>query len=362
MPSSIAAAVRTLDQAIPTSKAASWDAVGLQVGDLDANCETVAVCHEVTDEVVGSARDAGVDLLISYHPLLLSPARTFVSGASPGGRAHRLATDGISLYVVHTAYDVAAGGCADALADAIGLEDPVGFGPNWPPDSAKIVTFVPESSLAVVTGAMAGAGGGDIGGYSECSFAVAGTGSYRPGAGTDPSAGTIGELSHDPEMRVEMIAPAGKVDAVVAALVEAHPYDEAAFDVFSARSNAGFVGRIGGFAGTLGELRDRLGEALRTPVKMAGRAATPVERVAVVPGSGASMIGAAAAAGADVLVTGDVSHHRANEALNRGVFVLDAGHAATERPGIARLYSLVSRLFDGAVDLTHLDPSPWEAD
>ena len=86
----------------------------------------------------------------------------------------------------------------------------------------------------------------------------------------------------------------------------------------------------------------------------------PVRRVAVVPGAGSELMGAAAAAGADVLVTGDVSHHRAHEALGRGLAVIDAGHAATERPGVAKLYSLISEMFNNTIDLTHMDPSPWE--
>lgn len=63
--------------------------------------------------------------------------------------------------------------------------------------------------------------------------------------------------------------------------------------------------------------------------------ATPIEgkqiaRVAVCSGSGASMIGAAALAGADVLVCGDVKHHNFQEALERNIAIIDATHYATE--------------------------------
>ena len=72
------------------------------------------------------------------------------------------------------------------------------------------------------------------------------------------------------------------------------------------------------------------------------------------PGSGSSYIGAAAAAGADVLVTGDVSHHRMVEASDRGLSIIDAGHVATERPGMRRLYDLVAGIVPEAVNLTDL--------
>lgn len=360
MSRTVAAAIRDLDQAIPLAKAASWDAVGLQVGDPTASATSIGVCHEPSAAAITEAAEAGCDLLVAYHPLIFSPLRALVAGRSVAGRAFALASRGVALYVVHTAFDVADGGCADALADALGLADVHGFGPNWPSDSAKVVTFLPAEAAAAVAAAMATAGAGDVGGYSECSFSVEGFGSYRPGEGTEPLVGTIGELAREAEVRIEMNAPEGRVDAVVAALVAAHPYDEPAFDVYSARANSGFVGRVGTFSGSLGQLQRLTAEVLGSPVRRAGGSAKDTLRVAVVPGSGSSLIAAAGAAGADVLVTGDVSHHRANEAVERSIAVLDAGHAATERPGIARLYSLVSNMFDGTIDLTHLDPSPWE--
>lgn len=362
MTSTVAQVVTQLDQAVPLSKAASWDAVGLQVGDSSANVATVGVCHEASAEAIAAAIGAGCDLLVAYHPLLFTPLRTVVAGDSAAGRAFELARAGVALYVVHTAFDVAEGGCADALAEALGLSDVSGFGPNWPADSAKIVTFLPSDAAAGVAAAMAAAGAGDVGGYSECSFTVEGHGTFRPGEGTDPVVGADGELSREPEVRIEMNTPQNRVDAVVAALVDMHPYDEPAFDVYTAQANSGFVGRIGSYAGQLGQLQRQAASALSTDVRRAGSSTGEKLRVAVVPGSGTSLIGAAAAAGADVLVTGDVSHHRAHEAVERGMALLDAGHAATERPGIARLYSLVSKMFDDTVDLTHLDPTPWEAE
>lgn len=60
-----------------------------------------------------------------------------------------------------------------------------------------------------------------------------------------------------------------------------------------------------------------------------------VTRVACVGGSGASMIPQAITAGAEVMITGDVSHHDALDALTQGLSVIDAGHYATESPAMA---------------------------
>jgi putative NIF3 family GTP cyclohydrolase 1 type 2 len=155
-----------------------------------------------------------------------------------------------------------------------------------------------------------------------------------------------------------MIAPTGRVDAVVAALVAAHPYEEPAYDVYEVRANAGFIGRVGTVdRTTAGALGERLRASLRCEPRIAG-SDRGVERVAVVPGSGRSFI-AAAAEIADAVITGDVSHHDAQDALGRGLAVIDVGHVPGERPGVARLYALISQLGIPVRNLTELDPDPW---
>ena len=94
--------------------------------------------------------------------------------------------------------------------------------------------------------------------------------------------------------------------------------------------------------------------------RVAGDRTRELHRVAVLPGSGADFTGAAASAGADALVTGDLGHHAAREALDRGLSLIDPGHAATERPGLARLRDWVGSLGVETVDLAGLDPDPWQ--
>jgi dinuclear metal center YbgI/SA1388 family protein len=357
----VAAVLEHLAPAAPPGKAAGWDPVGLQLGDPGASVHRVGVCHEVTAPVVDAARDASIDLLISYHPLLFRPVGRITAGSGPAGRAYSLVRAGVAVAVVHTAFDVAPGGTADALADALNLADQSGFGPAWPSDSVRIVTFVPAGDADAVAAAMADAGAGRIGNYTHCSFRGPGTGVFFPGAGTDPAVGTPGRLETAPEVRLEMVAPRSHEAAVVAALVAAHPYEEPAYDVYERRGDAGMIGRIGSLerAEALEGLAARVGKILGGVVRWAGEGTAPVQRVAVVPGSGGDLIGAAS--GADVLVTGDVKHHAARAALETGMAVIDPGHAATERPGMARLYAAVRAVVEDAVDLTKLDADPWRA-
>ena len=117
-----------LDGKIDLSRAASWDQVGLQIGRPEGQLGAVGVCHEISDDVIAEAARLGVTTIVSYHPLLFTPTTSFVDNASAGGRAFRLATAGISLIVVHTAFDATPGGTADALATALGVNVNASFG------------------------------------------------------------------------------------------------------------------------------------------------------------------------------------------------------------------------------------------
>lgn len=341
-------------------RAAAWDPVGLQLGDPTTEVKRVAVCHEVTEAVVEAVTEGRPDLVVAYHPLLFRPTSHFVAGPTPAGRAWRLVDAGVALVVTHTDFDAAPGGTADALASTIGLVGTVPFGPVTGRDQVKIVTFVPEEAADSVAAVMAAAGAGQIGNYANCSFRAPGEGRFSAGEGSTPAVGRAHETTTAPEVRLEMVAPRGAEDAVVAALVAAHPYEEPAFDVFDSRSNRAFIGRVGEWTGTLGDLVALVGDRLgRSGLRVAGRLDAEMRRVAVIPGSGASFLTSAGQAGADAIVTGDVDHHRAVAAIDSGLGVVDPGHAATESPGMGKLVRLVSGLGVEVVDLTGEGSGPW---
>jgi dinuclear metal center YbgI/SA1388 family protein len=351
----VATILNEIGQAAPWDKSAGWDPVGLQLGDPHGEALTVGVCHEVTEAVVSQVEEIGIDLLVTYHPLIFRPTTRLIAGRSPAGRAYRLIRRGTSLVVIHTNFDVAAGGVADALADALGLIGTTGFGPTDAAELLKVVTFVPTGAGDLVADAMAAAGGGTIGNYSNCSYRGEGVGTFLPGEGSTPAIGTSGALSRESEVRVEMTVAATKRDAVLRALVAAHPYEEPAFDVYPMAGNLGMTGRVGAppQPTDLGGLVDLVAEVLgKKGLRTSGDRARPVGRIAVVPGSGSSFIAAAAATGADALVTGDVAHHRTVEAADRGLAIVDPGHLVTERPGMQRLYDLVAGIVPEAVNLT----------
>src|SRR5690606_22352204 len=99
---------------------------------------------------------------------------------------------------------------------------------------------------------------------------------------------------------IEMVAPISHQEAVIAALVASHPYEEPAFDVYEVRSNHGLIGRVGTFDGSLEDLVEIVGDRLgRSGLRVAGDLSARMERVGVVPGSGGSFVSAARHAKAD---------------------------------------------------------------
>ena len=67
----------------------------------------------------------------------------------------------------------------------------------------------------------------------------------------------------------------------------------------------------------------------------------PVSRVAVLGGGGAGESGAAAAAGADTYLTGDLRHDQLTEAPERGMNLVQGGHFFTENLVCDRIRELL---------------------
>jgi hypothetical protein len=119
---------------------------------------------------------------------------------------------------------------AKALGKVLGGR-PVGPPLDYRP-YVKLVVFVPADALDAVRNAIAAAGAGHIGAYSDCTFAAPGTGTFMPGPGTHPYIGREGELERVEEYRLETILPRWLEHDVVDAMLKAHPYEEVAYDLY----------------------------------------------------------------------------------------------------------------------------------
>lgn len=119
---SLADVVDVLNAQYPPETAEGWDAVGLVCGQPSDGVTRVLFAVDPHPLVVAEALDWGADLVITHHPLLLTP----VHGVSDGWRGdvlHRLIRSNTGLFCAHTNADVAQAGVNDALTAALGIED-----------------------------------------------------------------------------------------------------------------------------------------------------------------------------------------------------------------------------------------------
>lgn len=339
-----------------------WDSVGLVLGDRAAPVRAMHVAVDPTGAVAAEAIAAGAGLLLTHHPLWLGGTERI--DGDRGRTVTALAAAGCALYVAHTNADVAAPGVSDALADAVGL---TGARPLVPQTEQldRWVVHVPRSHTASVLDSMADAGAGRLGNYERCAFVNAGSGTFQPGPAAQPYLGKRGERASVEEDRIEMVAVATLRDAVAAAIRAAHPYEEPSLTVTETRTpSARGIGRIGHLPAPM-PLRvflERLAERLpRTAggIRATGAPDSPVLTIAVAGGSTIEYAAAAAASGADVFVTSDAKHHRAQDAP---LPIVDVAHWAAEWPWTAAVADRLRAAVPGlAVSVSTLVTDPWTA-
>jgi len=337
----------------PLSLAEGWDKVGLLVAGDGREVTRALLAIDVVPEVLDEAKELGAQLVVGYHPLIFKPLER-LDGAS---WQCRVAIDavraGIAVYSPHTALDAVAGGVNDWLLESVAAASGGAVGGVAALVAAasggnthKLVVFVPADSAEAVRDALAAAGAGVIGAYSHCSFTLVGEGAFLAGDGASPAVGERGRLERVREVRLEMPLPRRAIAAAIAALHRAHPYEEPAFDIVpleavpartAPRTGAGRVGDLAAPA-TAKALAPRLAQILGCGPLLSTRGGGAAHtRVAVCAGSGASLLEAAARAGATLFVTGELPHHDVLRAHALGLEVLLAGHTNTERGYLPRL-------------------------
>lgn len=340
--------VRGLETRYPPATAQSWDSVGLVTGDPAQPVAKILFAMDPVAAVVDEALEWGADLIVTHHPLLLRGVKSVATTSAKGAVIHRLIAGGCALYTAHTNADVARRGVNEALAAAIGLTDLRPLVPAAGADLDKHVVFVPTQPPALlleIVEAMSQAGAGQIGDYSGCHWQVAGTGSFKPEAGADPTIGSVGETETVSEYRLEMIAPAARRAAVVSAMRGAHPYEEPAFDVLNLAQipDGTGLGRIGRLPQplTLKAFAQHVAHVLPATeqgIRVAGPADAKIETVAICSGSGDSLFDAVRGANVDVYLTSDLRHHPASEARESALnasgtpYLIDTAHFASEWP------------------------------
>jgi dinuclear metal center YbgI/SA1388 family protein len=315
----------------PFENALDFDNVGLLIGDMKCNVTSILLALDVNKAVIAEAVASRVSLIICHHPPIWQPLKKIV----PSNYVWNLIKHDINLIAAHTNLDLARGGVNSCLANALELNNQVPLEIKSCKPCFIVVVFVPIESLPKLKKAMVQAGAGEIGNYQSCSFTCEGVGTFIAGASANPHVGETGEETCVKEVKLEMACKSSNLDKVIAALKSVHPYEEPVFHVFENRGlgeqlNMGVWGELTFPASSLDFL-----EFVTKKLKVDGcRYFFPkkqeIRRVACCGGQGSSCLGAAVAAGTDVLVTGDVKHNVWYEAERLGLGLIDAGHFATE--------------------------------
>jgi dinuclear metal center YbgI/SA1388 family protein len=349
----------------PPTLAEDWDNVGLQAGDPSAELKKVLVVLDPSEKALEAAVSAGAQAVVSHHPLIFHSLKSLIPSDATGRVLFRAVREGVAVLCAHTNLDCSRDGLNDWLAERLGLVGTKPLAGRGEGELYKLVVFVPTGYEGPVAEALFSAGAGRVGEYDRCSFRTQGTGTFRPGAQTDPFLGQEGKDESVREVRLETILPRESLRRTVDKMLRAHPYEEVAYDLIplaNPRSDIG-LGRLGRLAQetTLAEFAARVKDVLAMEsLRIVGDPSGRVKKVAVCGGSGASLLGEAHSRGADVLVTGDVKYHDARNAESRSLALIDAGHFATERlmvQGLAQ--ALRKEAGSRALDLEFVE---WEGE
>jgi dinuclear metal center YbgI/SA1388 family protein len=336
--------LRLLQAVAPETLAESWDKVGLHVGDPDSTIRRAILCIDFTDAVLAEAIQTRASLVVAYHPPIFQPLTSLTTADPKANLIFRAIQHRIAIYSPHTALDAVTDGINDWLCDALGngARQPIKpAAPTTPPITDKIITVIPDPHLDRLRSALASAGAGNIGHYTECSFTSPGLGTFRGGTSTHPAIGKRGRFERVPELRLEMVCPHDRLTEIVAALRQNHPYEQPAFDLIRTEPVGGATlenpeghGRILQLqtpitpATLISRVKKRL--ALKRLDVALPTHAKKISRIAVCAGAGASLLDQAGPI--DAFLTGEMRHHDLLAARERGILVLLPGHTQTERP------------------------------
>jgi len=323
--------IQWIDNYAPKKLALPDDKIGLQVGRLNKEVRKIMLTLDVLDNVVDEAIEQNVNLIISHHPIIYRPLKDLRTDTIYGKIYEKLIQHNITVYVIHSNLDVTAEGVSEVLARKLGLIDMTIMDVTYEEKLKKLVVFVPETHYEGLFRALTEAGAGAIGNYSHCTFNTKGTGTFMPHSGTKPFIGLQGKLEEVAEIRLETIFPAEKQTKVLKAMLNAHPYEEVAYDIYQVEQ-AGKVyglGKIGYLESEI-TLREYVEFVKRTfelkGVRVVGDLNKKIKKVVVLGGDGNSFIKKAIFHGADLYITGDIYYHDAHEALMAGLAIIDVGH------------------------------------
>ena len=317
-------------------KEIAWnkDNVGLQVGSAERKVKNILLALDLNMKVITEAVKKDCNIIITHHPLLFNPLRKInVDQDNISQLVEKLIKHDITLFSAHTNLDFTKDGVSFELAKTLKLKN-IRFLTNIKSTKYKLIVFVPEGHIEKVASAIFENGGGIIGEYSNCSFSTKGKGSFKGSEKTTPSVGKKLTYEKVDEIKLEVLIDSWKLNKILSAIRNVHPYEEIAYDVYplnNENTNYG-IGAIGELNKTMNqkEFLRHVSKSLKTNnFRYTVGKGKKIKTVAVCGGSGSEVIPAAIKNGADTLITADIKYHTFFD--NEGkILLIDAGHYETE--------------------------------
>ena len=338
--------IKYLEDWAPKEIAWEKDNVGLNVGSAERKLKNIMLSLDLNESVIDQALKKNCNFIFTHHPLLFKPlTKIDTSTNSTSILVEKLIKNDITLYSAHTNLDFTKDGVSFQLAKKLRLNN-IKFLVNLPEKQIKLVVFVPGESLEKVARAIYQTGGGIIGEYTDCSYRLAGTGTFRGSKQTNPAVGNYGRLEFVDEIRLEVLVDNWKIDKVVSAMKSAHPYEEVAYDLYplkNANINYG-IGAIGKLNSPMNkkEFLGHISKCLKVKnFRYSNGTNKKINTVAVCGGSCSDLLNEALKLNADAFVTADVKYHTFQDA-ERKILLIDAGHYETEIHSLNEVHKRLS--------------------
>lgn len=112
--------IQVLEKLSPKPYALGFDNVGLLVGDSHKEIKKIFVALDADEKTVDEAVSAGVDMLVTHHPMIFNAIKSVNEENGLGRKILKLAGNHICLYAMHTNFDVM-GSMSDLAAKRLGL-------------------------------------------------------------------------------------------------------------------------------------------------------------------------------------------------------------------------------------------------
>ncbi|MCF8318931.1 MAG: Nif3-like dinuclear metal center hexameric protein [Sphingobacteriaceae bacterium] len=351
-----------LESLAPLAYQEPYDNSGLLFGNPDTTIRGAVISLDCTEEVVDEAIKKGCNLVISHHPLVFKGLKRFTGSSYVDRTLIKAIKNDVAIYAIHTNLDNVAAGVNKALADKIGLHN-LRILALKSGILKKLVTLCPTQHADAVRAALFNAGAGQIGHYAQCSFNVAGEGTFTPQEGANPFVGSIGIPQTEAELRIEVLYPEHLEKTVLSALKAAHPYEEVAYFLQTLSNSHQEIGS--GMIGELPESQDALAvlhhikSQLGVPViRHTQLLEKKIKKIAICGGSGSFLLPNALAAGADMFVTADYKYHEFFDA-DKQLIIADVGHFESEQFTQMLLFETITKNFPNfALHLTEQVTNP----